>query len=205
MTDRFPELADLRSGSEPAWSIAFSHLWPMALRAARKAGPGLGERDAEEAASDAVRTGIEQIDAVSSEASLRALVALVARRRAVSILRGRFAAKRAPDGVPPSSLDLEAHPGGESFTAGDLGRDLNAAEAMRLLWEVLGKLDTQTSQLLADKYFQGYSYEELSRKYGQPVGTLCPQVMRAVRKVRDLLRGSPSLMQELRDFLRHSG
>jgi len=199
----FPDLADLKTGSSIAWSIAFSYLWPVALRAARGPAEQLTSQEVEEAANDGIRCAMEQIERVENKEELRALVAVIARRRAITMLREKFAAKRAPGGSLVESYESRAD---EAILAmddrSDPSRDLMAAETLALMHGALAGLDAESRRLLREKYFEGYSYEELSQRHKQPVGTLCPKVMRALRKVRSALQKSPSLVKELKDFLR---
>src|SRR5205809_4559728 len=106
MHGQFPELEHLKGGSETAWSIAFSALWPVALRVAQNAAVQLSLQEAEEVASDAIRYAIDQIERVRTEAELRALVAVIARRRAITVLREKFAFKRAPGGAWVESSEM---------------------------------------------------------------------------------------------------
>jgi RNA polymerase sigma factor (sigma-70 family) len=199
----FPSLSDLKVGDEAAWSIAFSYLWPVALNAARASAKELSLQEAEDAASEAIRAVVDQIDHAQSKEDLRALVAVIARRRAITIIRQKFALKRAPGGVLAATTESET---GECFCAvdetEDPSRDAMLAEMVVLLRDALCGLEPQSRRLLIEKYVDGYSYDELSNKHELPVGTLCPKVMRALRQVRKTLEQSPELMKELMCCLR---
>jgi RNA polymerase sigma factor (sigma-70 family) len=198
----FPRLAELKAGSNSAWTAAFAHLWPIAIRSASSAAEHLSAEDAEEAASDAIQSAVEQIDDIRDVEQLAALVAVIARRRAIMIIREKFAAKRAPGGVLVYGIETEELE--KAAAVVELGPDYDAilAETATLVQKAMESLDTANRRLLNEKFLAGYSYEELSEKYGAPVGTLCSKVMRALEKVRQTLRRSPRLMQELKDFLR---
>jgi RNA polymerase sigma factor (sigma-70 family) len=202
MHGNFPALADLKAGNNPAWALAFSYLWPVALRVAHESRAQLTLPEAEEAASDAILCAIKQIERMQTEAELRALVVVIARRRAITMLRGKFAAKRMPGGgwVQSSEVQTSEVPAvGESR---DPCGEIMEAEMVLLLHKALNELDRQSRRLLLEKYVDGFSYEELSKKHKLPIGTICPKVMRALQKVRRTLAQSPELMKELNAFLR---
>jgi len=203
MDREFPALEDLKAGSDPAWEAAFSFLWPVAMRAARDPRLRLTFSEAQEIASDAVRFAVDQIERVRTRQDLFALVAVISRRRAISITRGKTALKRSPAGFTVESEPLDAEE--VSLTQGvapDPSTDTAVHEMVALLNQVLNDLDAQSRNLLMDKYVFGFSYEEMSKKYDAPLGTLCPRVMRALRKVRQSLAKRPVLMKELETFLR---
>src|SRR3954462_8638983 len=94
MQEDFPALGDLKAGSEKAWTLAFTRLWPVAVRAAHSTSH-LSPAECEEAASDAIRAAVDQVERIRGERELFAFVAVVARRKAISMLREKFASKRA--------------------------------------------------------------------------------------------------------------
>jgi len=202
MNPQLPALSDLRTGRSEAWNVAFRQLWPLAVRVAERAGAQITHAEAEEAASDAIRAVIEQIASIQSEDNLLALVSVIARRRAVAILREKFAAKRAPGGALVLSSELEEESWGNLPTPNDPSQDTMHAETIVLLRRALHDLDPETRQLLHEKYVEGFSYEQLSAKYKVSIGTLCPKVMRALRKLRLQLGEKPGLWKELSDALR---
>jgi RNA polymerase sigma factor (sigma-70 family) len=200
MQEDFPALADLKAGSDKAWTIAFARLWPVALRAARQSTLHFSALDAEEAASDAICSAVAQIDQIRGEPELFAFIAVVARRKAISMLREKLAAKRGPENA---KIDRQEPEVAESCSVpGYTSTAITNAEMVLLLYQALSKLDVLSKQLLLEKYVEGFSYEELSRKHKIPVGTLCPKLMRALEKLRRILQNSPELMKELHEFLR---
>jgi RNA polymerase sigma factor (sigma-70 family) len=202
MNPQLPALSDLRTGLSDAWNVAFRRLWPLAVRVARRVAPQITHGEAEEAASDAIRAAIERIGSIESEDDLLALVSVIARRRAVTILREKFAEKRAPGGALVVSSDLEEDAGINYSTISDPSQDTIRAETIALLRRALRELTPEERQLLQEKYVEGFSYEQLSAKYNIPIGTLCPKIMRALRKVRARLGEKPELMKELSEALR---
>src|SRR3954468_14765143 len=172
MQEDFPALADLKAGSDKAWTIAFARLWPVALRVSRQSTSHLSLAEAEEAASDAIRSAVDQIDQIRGEPELFAFVAVVARRKAISILREKLASKRG-SGVLASSPESDIDE--LSSVTQSTASEITNAEMVLLLYEALNQLDPESKELLLEKYVEGFSYEELSRKHGIPVGTLCPK------------------------------
>ena len=203
MDRSFPAIEDLKAGDEASWTVAFSYLWPIALHVA-KASPGrLSVSDAEEVASDAICLAMQQIARVDSERELRALVAVIARRRAITRLRRNSAGKRVPEGgeLEPMDLQLEDPLAGAARPS-DPSEDAMQRDTLLLLDRAMSGLDPFTYQLVREKYVAGYSYEELSSRHGIPIGTLCPKVMRALQEIRSAMDGSPELMKELQLLLR---
>src|SRR6185436_13327329 len=201
MQEDFPALNELKAGSDKAWTIAFACLWPVALRAAHSTSH-LSVSECEEAASDAIRSAVDQIERIRGEPELFAFVAVVARRRAISLLREKLASKRVPNNTFFELSDEISLISSSAEPADCPARQVTNSEMVLLLYEALNKLDPESKQLLLEKYVEGFSYEELSRKHSIPVGTLCPKLMRALQKLRRLLQNSPELMKELHEFLR---
>ncbi len=199
----FPAIASLKAGDESAWSAAFSCLWPVALHIAKTSPGKLTLSDAEEIACDAVRLAIREIAHVESERELRALVAVIARRRAIMLFRKNSAGKRIHGNGVLTSFDT----GWDEATAdlmhsSDPAVFLMEAETLLLLEDAMKKLDPVTRQLVHDKYVVGDSYEEISATHKIPVGTLCPKIMRALKQIRARLQASPTLLKELGQILR---
>src|SRR5205085_287836 len=77
-----------------AWNKAFSHLWTIALNAARHPAACLVPWEAEDVASEAVLELIANIESVTSPGHAKALTATIAYRRAIEFARRKSAAKR---------------------------------------------------------------------------------------------------------------
>src|SRR5258708_40329697 len=94
MPREFPDLRELKRGSETAWTEAFRALWPIALRAARHYHAALTAEDAEDAASDALKQIVSRAGDVATFQELEALLAVIAYRTAISLARAKSASKR---------------------------------------------------------------------------------------------------------------
>jgi len=202
MSDKPGYLDALKLGDEEAWSVAFRDLWPVALRAAQHPELVLALEEAQDAASEALVQLVEQIDHVQTYEAVKALAVTIAYRRAVSLARRKWAAKRQPK-IPTGDLaehDCDAREIPDSLSSRLTDQEIG--ELVILLKEALATLDELTRTLLKEKIGQGFSYEELSRKHQMPVGTLCAKVARGLRKVRHALQGLPGLVNELEAFLR---
>jgi RNA polymerase sigma factor (sigma-70 family) len=199
----FPALEALKAGDEMAWSAAFPHLWPIALRAAHDCGAQLTLEEAEDVAIEAIRLTIDQIETVPSTDALRGLVCTIAKWRAISLARQKSALKRVP-ALTLAASELAANEAApvEPVDEKDPFAQLQAAELAALLRDALSGLDPRTKELVFEKFVLGMTYEELSAKHRVPLGTLCAKVARGLAKVRTALNDSPGLMKELKSFLR---
>jgi len=198
----FPDLAALRAGNDAAWTVAFHHLWPVALRAAQHPQAGLTSGEAEDAASEALAQLVPLAHRAANGDELKALAATIAYRRAVSMARHKSAAKR-----PLSRCRDEQVAGGDGIAElSDPGRTpadiLALRDLLHLLHGLMAELDAETLALIEGKALNGFSYQELSKHYGLPLGTVCAKVARGLGKVRDALRKSPKQRKELETFLR---
>ena len=202
MTSDSPDVAALKRGDNVAWTQAFYHLWPLALRAARHPKLVLTLEEAQDAASEALAQVVSRIETVASFDELKALTVTIAYRRAVSLARRKSATKRpksCPPGVAAGSGDANAQIHGCTDVR---LTDQELRELVVLLRKALEGLDEQTGTLLREKIEHGWSYAELSAKHRMPVGTICAKVARGLRKVRNALGASPTLLNELKAFLR---
>jgi len=193
----------LKRGDDDAWTAAFRQLWPVALRAGQHPELRLSPWEAEEVASEALASLVSRIENVATLDELSALAATIAYRRAVSVARRKFAAKR-----QPAAGTSDLHPDGEDLDtlASEIAEsrltDVELGELTLLLSDALSDLDEDVRQLIQEKLVMGMSYEELSAKHKIPLGTACAKVARGLKKVRQRLDESPALMKELRDYLR---
>jgi RNA polymerase sigma factor (sigma-70 family) len=202
VTGDVPDMGALKGGDNVAWRLAFYRLWPLALRAAKHPKLVLTLEEAQDAASEALEQLASRIETVASFDELKALTVTIAYRRAVSLARRKSATKR-PKSCPPEV----AVGGGDhkaqfhSCTEARL-TDQELRELVVLLRKAFEGLDEQTGTLLREKIGDGSSYAELSTKHRMPVGTICAKVARGLRKVRNALAASPSLLNKLKAFLR---
>ena len=194
MLQEFPALEALKARDEAAWEVAFQHLWPIALRSASASNAFLLPSEVEEVASDAIIELVPRIRALATENDAKALITIIARRRAISCARKKSAAKRqlpfdfsADDSTTSSASDLT---------------DMDRCEILLLLREALDRLDPTTRLLLMEKHAHGFTYDEISERHSIPVGTLCPKITRALRIVQEHLRQLPAPMKELTQYLR---
>lgn len=193
----------LKRGDEAAWTTAFRRLWSVALRAGQHPELRLTPWEAEEVASEALASLVSRIENVSSLDELSALTATIAYRRAVSVTRRKFAAKRQPASGTSEILTEDGDP--DSLVAELVEHrltDVEIGELTTLLRNALADLDEGTELLIREKIVMGLSYKEMSTKHQIPLGTICAKVSRGLEKVRQRLQESPALMKELRDHLR---
>ena len=194
------DLRLLKAGDEQAWADAFGHLWPIALGVAL--GHQLTREDAEDVAIETLAAVAEKVEYLAKVEELKALTVAIARRRAISKIRKKLAAKRGgPSGLvsmPPDQM-AEAE---QSVAPTSHLSEQELSELILLLHKLLETLDANTRSLLIEKVAEGCTFEELSRKHGVSLGTLCSKLARALEKVRKSLGNSPLLLKELKEFLR---
>ena len=191
MTDEFPDLSALKAGDNAAWEVAFRHLWPIARQAAKCPQAFLTDSEAEDTASDAMIAFFRQIERVSSVDHAKALVTIIARRRAISRRR-----KNPPD-TRPLPQDWEP----DSAETAEL-TDIERCEMILLLRRALDVLASETRLILVEVITHGVTYKEISKRLGIPLGTVCTKVARGPKTVQAHLEKSPVLMKELRQYLR---
>jgi len=197
------DIKRLRAGDETTWHAAFRALWPIALHAALNPAAALSIEDAQEVAGDALARLVPLVDKVGSESDLKALLAAMAYRGAISRARHNSAAKRGaritgslqqPQGT--STLELPAPAVTDHFTDDELAR------LTELLRRALAFVDEPTRKLLLDNVVREMTCHELSAKYRIPTGTVSSKLSRGLKRIRTCLASSPKLWQQLRDYLR---
>jgi RNA polymerase sigma factor (sigma-70 family) len=175
----------------------------VALKAARLPAACLTAAEAEEVASEALAQLVPCIAKAATIEDLKALAATIAHRRAISSARAKSAAKRGPGPWVLAGGSGDDIADRDNFATGTLGlSDLELGEMAVLLKRALDGLDPQTRLLIHAKTVDGLSYQELSAKHQMPLGTVCARVARGLKQIRRQLEESPTLMKELRDFLR---
>jgi len=204
MPQDFPDLSLLKRGDEQAWCDAFRSLWGIALRAAQHPEARLTFQEAEEAAADALRAIVSQIEKIGTVEDLKRLLVAIAYYKAISLARAKSAGKRGQK----ITVSLEANPTmpeEEMRTGGFLSdhlTEIELQELTKLVEQALSNLKTEDRLILTDRMLQGASYHELSQKYRMPTATLQSKVARGLTKVRAALDTTPRLLQALNDFLR---
>jgi DNA-directed RNA polymerase specialized sigma24 family protein len=63
-------------------------------------------------------------------------------------------------------------------------------------------LDANARLLLMQKIGHQLTYREISLLHDIPIGTVCTKVARALVKIQAALQRSPTLVKEMRSFLR---
>jgi RNA polymerase sigma factor (sigma-70 family) len=183
-----PSLHALQQGDPGAWDQAFSWLFPTALHAAQaKLQPFLPE-EVEDVAMEALEVMVEKVrqGEVRSIEDLRPLAFAVARNKAVSLLRERFAGKRGegrtasltapqteevdcPDPLAESPLDALEH-----------------AELAERLRRTLAELKPPQGAILTDRFLNGLSYEEIAKRHGVAVGGVGVFLSRGLKTLRGI-------------------
>lgn len=122
--------ARLQAREGTAWREAFTRLWPVALSAA---GQILRQRgEAEDAASSALADLAAGSALPATWPALEALTAVIARRRAISLLRARNAAKRgAGETLSLDQLECEPAAASVAFAALDVATLLADIDPLR--------------------------------------------------------------------------
>src|SRR5947209_1693094 len=153
MSIDFPDLCALKAGNSTAWDVAFYHLWPIALRAAKHPQTCLVPWEAEDVASEAMLEIISRIQNVRSIDEIKALLTTIAYRRAVSAARRKFAVKR-------SAQDDGELIAASSESASSRLSDIERTEMLLSLRKALSVLDPETQLLLLEKIGHELTYQE---------------------------------------------
>lgn len=160
----------LLARDDRAWRQAFKQLWPVALCAA---GYVLKTHsDAEDAAATALSELAESKTLPDNWPALEAYVAVIARRRAISLLRKRTAAKRGAGEV--ISLDsIEHEPAATTV-----------AEAALDLSSLLAQLDADKRRIVEEHFIDGRTSEEIGSRLQLNPATVRSHLFRSVQKLR---------------------
>jgi RNA polymerase sigma-70 factor, ECF subfamily len=75
-------------------------------------------------------------------------------------------------------------------------------ELIVLVRRALDVLEPANRVLLLEKFGQELTHQEISQRYNIPLGTVCTRVARGLRQVQAQLKNAPSLLKELREYLR---
>jgi RNA polymerase sigma-70 factor (ECF subfamily) len=166
--------ARLLARDSEAWRAAFTRLWPVALHAAIHV---LRQRpESEDAASAALAQLAEQTKLPDTWAGLEALTAVIARRRAISQLRSRTAAKRG-DGEVISFDQLEVELPAE-----------RVAQASLDFAAMLEHLDPTRRQIVLEHFVDGRTSEEIGSRLSLKPATVRSHLFRALQELRRWLQ-----------------
>lgn len=145
-------------------------LWPVALCAA---GHVLKHtNDAEDAAATALAELADANNLPDSWPALEAYVAVIARRRAISLVRKRTAAKRGSGETIPLEF-LEHEPAIETTT--------NAAFDLATL---LAQLEPERRRIVEEHFLDGRTSEEIGSRLRLNPATVRSHLLRSVQKLR---------------------
>lgn len=162
--------ARLVNRDETAWRTAFTRLWPIALCAARHVLKQSG--DAEDAAATALAELADATNLPDTWPALEAYTAVIARRRAISIVRKYTAAKRGSgETIPLEFLDHE--PAVET-----------AASAALDIATLLAQLEPERRRIVEEHFLDGRTSEEIGSRLQLNPATVRSHLLRSVQKLR---------------------
>ncbi len=166
--------ARLLARDDAAWREAFRRLWPVALTAASRIFSQNPET--EDAASTALAELATHPALPATWPALEALTAVIARRRAISLLRGRHAAKRGA-GETLSLEQLEYEPAAAAV-----------AQAALDLSTLLAEVDPLRRRILEEHFIDGRTSEEIGSRLQLKPATVRSHLFRALQELRHRVR-----------------
>jgi RNA polymerase sigma factor (sigma-70 family) len=195
-----PQISSLRAGDPFSWDCAYHWLWPVAYSAAFRRLERIARDQVEDVAVGAIREAAEVVEAGSVESfeDLKALVSVIAERRAKDLIRRLQAEKRSAE----ATESIEGH---EQILPAAMPSpfDLaNAHDVARLLTALMAELSQEEYKLLRAFYFRGMKQEEIAEFFGKPLGTIGVKLSRTLKKLRQKIEEHPALMEELLEVLR---
>ena len=196
-----PDIEQLRNRDLPAWQSLYDTLWPIALSAAGRACPGLSAEDKEDVAIDGIAALPDHLDRITTVDELKPLLAVIARNKAISILRQRLGTSHG--GGKVDSLEEKAEEGME-VAAASLPPD-RAVQALQMgleLGRLLGNVKDIYAKLLMDRYFLGFDYKELAQRHDLSTGSIGVYLQKGLEELREQIDKNPQLKSELLEFLR---
>ena len=189
-----PSLSDLRRGDTRAWDDAVRWLWPVAIRSARGTLGGAAPEEAEDVAAEAVAAMVGQVAKIESVEDLRPILASIAHRRAVDVLRKKKSEKRKAEKIHPLTSDCVEEEA--------LRRPLDMRELADLIDALGARLRPQQLSVLKAFFIEELSYREISDRQGIPMGTVATHIRRGLSDLRRILERNPKLLKEMGAFLR---
>jgi RNA polymerase sigma-70 factor (ECF subfamily) len=182
---QMPDLQALQRGDAAAWDMAFPWLWPAAFGAAQVTLQPYFPAEVEDVAIESLEALVEKVRELRSVEELKPLVASIAHRRAVSLLRERFAKKRGdgktgtPEAVQGAAMIDCPDPTADSPLA-----VLEQKELAERLRRTIRELRPPTDAIMMDRFINELSYEEIARKHGIPVGSVGVYLKRGLEALR---------------------
>lgn len=189
-----PELQRLQQGDPAAWNHAFDLLWPEAFHVARRRLARWSAEDAEDVAVEALGDAAGMVGRVAGFEELRALVRVLAHRRAVDLVRSREALMRREPLGEPTSTRPDAEP---TDDRPEPWEQADALDVARWLSEAVERLRPVERALLAGHYVEGRTHAELAALHGVSRATLGVRLARILMKLRRHLSSQPGLLQEV--------
>jgi RNA polymerase sigma factor (sigma-70 family) len=197
-------LRRLQAGDEMAWDTTFRLLYPVAFNAARHPLAGLTPHEAEDIAIESITQMLSKVGQVSQIRELKALVATIASRRAISERRKQNAEKRG--GGEVNSVEAMQDESEGRYEPEDLSipslKPMELLELADLLEDAMTELEPEHVKLLRQFVTKEKSYKELSSENNLPMGSIGVILSRSLSKIRTKLKSMPTLAKELRAFLR---
>lgn len=171
----FPEVfvARLRAHEASAWDEAFGRLWPIAVFSARRTLPAPAT-DADDVASAALADFARLAVLPGSWPECAAMVTVIARRRALSVLRQRFTGKRHALAIEPLGEHLASTlPEPAEVVATALDSAL-----------VLAELSELERELLEAHFVEGLNSQEIGARLGLNPATVRSHLSRTLQTLR---------------------
>lgn len=176
-------IAACTRGDELAWRMLYERYHGPVSRAVAWAGWSFSRSEQEELVQDVFLELVKVLPAFRFQSSLATFVTQIARNRCISLLRSRSALKR---GGREESLDPLEDGGAPLY--GDRPpeplSEIISREEEDLLRRTFENLSLQCREILALRYYEEKSYEEISRKLSLPLGTTCSRLKRCVTAFR---------------------
>jgi RNA polymerase sigma factor (sigma-70 family) len=187
-TDNSAEFVEcVRSGDAFAWRELTKQYEPLLRRIARQY--RLSSQDTDDAVQITWLRCLEHIDQLTHPDRLRGWLATICRRECLRLAtKGR---REVPLGEPTVTLLIDSKQEEEDLASEAARRD----DTARLNRAIAALTDRQRSVLLELLAREGYSYLDISRRLGLPVGSIGPTWQRALIHLRrdpDLASLSPA-------------
>jgi RNA polymerase sigma factor (sigma-70 family) len=165
--------------SDPAsvdrsWRKAFTHLWPVACRAARRL--LANQADVEDIAATALAHYAQLPARPANLDESGALVAVIARRAAIAHWRRQTTRKRSSEETIPLHLLAESELPGETASLGQ-------AHDMEQLLQTLPPL---RRQIICEHFLEGRNSTEIGERLGLNPITVRSHLLRAMQELRKL-------------------
>ena len=180
-----PDIKALQQGDTASWDMAFPWLWPAAFGAAQVTLQPYFPAEVEDVAIESLEALVEKVRELKSVEELRPLVASIAHRRAVSLLRERFAKKRGEGRTGSLEAAQEANMADCPDPAADSPlATLEQKELAECLSGTLSQLKPPQGAVLTDFFLNGLYYEGIARKHGIPIGSVGVYLKRGLETLR---------------------